>query len=556
MNGTAWRKNCDEIYDKKIWKVALYMRLSKDDEEYGDSTSIQTQRKILTEYAKNHGFVIVDEFVDDGWSGTNFNRPSFKRMIKSIERGEINCVITKDLARFGRNYIEAGDYLESYFPERGIRYISINENVDTLKGDNDFVPVMNVFNEMYAKQTSKKVRQAYETMFLAGECHYTYVPIGFIKDPNNKRNIIVDNETAWIIDKITRLYDENGFGAKKIQNWLFENKVENPGYRQYIKNGGFSRVYDNAPEYRRYQWELSTIKKILRDPIYIGHSVHYKDRSISFKNRKKRKLPKDQWIVVEDAHPAIIPKDRYYRNQKRLDSRITKRSTSDGELQVFSGIAFCADCGSTLRFGTNRQSKEEYSYLACPQKDRGIGDHKCTMHYVRYDNLQEVVLSQIQHLYKMVDLDKDAVLNRIIKVNKEEGSDQAENDKNELFRLEKRNKEIENVFVKLYEDWASGRVSEDMFSMMSSRFQSEQKEIKEKLSIIKLREKEEKDNTAQIRGWIKKINNLSYPTTLTHDLVISLIDKIVVYESEGLKGSKNKKQKIDIHWKFVGDISL
>lgn len=535
----------------KSYRTAIYERLSKDDELAGDSTSIQNQRKILYNYASENGMNVIGEYTDDGWSGTNFNRPGFTKMIEDIDKKNIECIIVKDLSRLGRNYIEVGYYLENFFPSKGIRFIAISENVDTNKGDSDLVPFVNIFNEYHAKSTSKKLRQVHEMQSAEGACHYTYPPMGYNKDPENKKHLVIDEETSWIIEKIFELADVHGMGSYSIQKWLFENKVITPGYREYLRWGAKAKVYENASDTRKYEWGLANIKSILKNRVYLGHTVRYKNRTISFKNKKRVKYAPEDWIIKENTHDPLVAEDRFYRVQKQLESR--RRKTNDGEVQMFSGIARCSQCGRLLRFATNRQLKSgDYQYLSCSSKDYSLVE-KCTMHYIRYDTLQEIVLQKIQDLYQKVELDEQAIARKLSKMEKEKSSKAHKKERAELQKLETRRSELDKVLPRLYEDWVSEKITEDMFRSMSVKFQNEKADVDQKIRQIRETLSESEEELDNARRWISAVKKFSYPTELTHELVSNLIDKIIVHEAEGPKGSKNKTQILEIYWKFVGN---
>ena len=322
-------------YNTTIYNTALYMRLSRDDELQGESGSIQTQRMMLRQYAAEHGLNVIDEYIDDGWSGTNFDRPDFQRMIDDIEDGKINCVVTKDLSRLGRNYILTGQYTEIYFPSKGVRYIAVNDNVDTINGENELAPFLNILNEMHARQTSKKVKAAMRTRFANGAHYGAYAPLGYVKDPDKKGHLLIDPETRWIIEKIFDLA-VHGRGAASITRILVEEKVPTPGWLNFQRYGTFANIYAGAPEEKAYAWTIAQVKSILKEETYIGHSVHNKQTNISFKNKKKVRKPKEEWYRVENTHEAIISEDVFRQVQEQIASdkeRSSARKKQASELK-------------------------------------------------------------------------------------------------------------------------------------------------------------------------------------------------------------------------------
>ena len=349
---------------KQPYNTALYMRLSRDDENYGDSVSIETQRTILQQYAKEQELHVVGEYIDDGWSGTTFERPNFKRMMADVDAGRVNCIVTKDLSRFGRDHIMVGYYLEYEFPEKQVRYIAVSENEDTKKGLSDFVPFKNLFNEWFAKDTSRKVKTALHAKFAAGERTFTYAPLGYIRHPEVKNAIVIDVETRWIIEKIFDLA-YHGAGAAKIARVLVEEHVPTAGWLNYQRYGTFAHIYEGQPEEKSYAWTLAQVKSILKDETYIGNSVHNKQTNISYKNKKKIRKPEEEWFRVENTHEAIISRKVFEQVQEQIASR--RRQQKDATTQIFSGLVKCADCGWSMRFGTNRQNSKPYSHYTCSQ---------------------------------------------------------------------------------------------------------------------------------------------------------------------------------------------
>ena len=296
----------------KTYNTALYMRLSRDDESYGDSVSIETQRTILRRFAAENGLRVVDEYIDDGWSGTNFERPSFKRMMSDVDTGKVNCIVTKDLSRFGREHVMMDYYLEFVFPEKQIRYIAVAENEDTEKGLSDFVPFKNLFNEWFAKDTSRKVKAALRAKHARGERTFTYAPLGYKRDPERKNALVIDEDTKWIVEKIFDLA-AHGAGAGKIRQVLLDEKVPTPGWMNYSRYGTFANIYTGAPDEKRYDWSLAQVKTMLKDETYIGNTIHNRQTNISYKNKKRVRKSEEEWVRVENTHEAIIDKDVFYQ---------------------------------------------------------------------------------------------------------------------------------------------------------------------------------------------------------------------------------------------------
>ena len=317
---------------QRNYNAALYMRLSRDDENYGDSVSIETQRTILQQFAQENGFRVVDEYVDDGWSGTNFERPDFQRMMDDVEANRVNCIITKDLSRFGREHVMMDYYLEFYFPEKQVRYIAVSDNEDTDKGLSDFVPFKNLFNEWFAKDTSRKVKTSFKAKFSAGERIGAYAPIGYLKHPEIKNKLIIDEETRWIIEKIYDLA-VHGAGAARITKILISEKVPTPGWLNYTRYGTFANIYEGQPEEKSYAWTIAQVKSILKDETYIGNTIHYRETNISFKNKHRVRKDPSEWLRVENTHEAIIAKDTFEQVQFQIAQR--RRQQKDATTQIF-----------------------------------------------------------------------------------------------------------------------------------------------------------------------------------------------------------------------------
>ena len=532
---------------KQPYNTALYMRLSRDDENYGDSVSIETQRTILQQFAKDNDLHVVGEYIDDGWSGTTFERPNFKRMMEDVDAGRVNCIVTKDLSRFGRDYIMVGQYLEYEFPEKQVRYIAVSENEDTKKGLSDFVPFKNLFNEWFAKDTSRKVKTALHAKFAAGERTFAYAPLGYVRHPEIKNAIMVDAETRWIIEKIFDLA-YNGAGAAKIARVLVDEHVPTAGWLNYQRYGKFAHIYEGAPEEKSYAWTLAQVKSILKDETYIGNSVHNKQSNISYKNKKKIRKPQEEWFRVENTHEAIISKEVFKQVQEQIASR--RRQQKDATTQIFSGLVKCADCGWSMRFGTNRQNSKPYSHYTCSQYGQGL--KRCSSHYIRYDYLYHYVLTRIQDLWRQAQVDETKLLHRLLKGSEQELAANAKRQSAELTRAEKRRTEVDRKFAKLYEDWSDGRITEYNFNMMSQKYQTEQQELVEKIERLSAELESEKQTTVDAETWISLLRQYSYPTELTAELLNGLINKIVIHEATTEDGVR--EQNIDIYYRLIGKI--
>ena len=532
----------------KIYNTALYMRLSRDDESYGDSVSIETQRTILRKYAAENGLHIVDEYIDDGWSGTNFERPSFKRMIDDVDAGKVNCIVTKDLSRFGREHVMMDYYLEFVFPEKQIRYIAVTENEDTERGLSDFVPFKNLFNEWLAKDTSRKVKAALHSKFANGERIFAYAPLGYKRDPDKKNALVIDEETKWIVEKIFDMAF-HGAGAASITHKLIKEQVPTPGWLNYTRYGTFANIYADAPEEKRYAWTINQVKTMLKDETYIGNTIHNRQTNISYKSKKRVRKPKEEWMRVENTHEAIVSKEVFEQVQGQIANR--RRKTKSGGSQIFAGLVKCADCGWSMGFGTNRANKLPYSYYHCSNYSQSLGH--CSMHYIRYDVLYAYVLARVRYWAKQAEIDEDALLQRLLKTGDKERLAASKKQANELSKAEKRKAEVDRLFAKMYEDWAAGRITEYNFNMLSQKYQSEQQSLTEQIVALQAQLTAQEQTTADAEKWVKLIRQYTDPTELTAELLNTLIEKILIHEAVK-QPNGTREQEVEIFYRFVGKI--
>ena len=536
---------------KQPYKTALYMRLSRDDETYGDSVSIESQRIILRKYAEENGFMNCSEYIDDGWSGTNFDRPDFQRMMEDVEAGKINCIITKDLSRFGREHVMMDYYLEFIFPENHVRYIAVTENEDTDKGLSDFVPFKNLFNEWYAKDTSRKVKAALRAKHSAGQRTFSYAPLGYRKDPDNKNHIIIDEETRWIIEKIFDLAQQ-GAGAAKITSILITEHIPTPGSLNYQRYGTFANIYADQPEEKQWAWSTAQVKNILKDETYIGNSVHNKQSTISYKNKKIVRKPQEEWLRVENTHDAIISKAVFEQVQEQIANR--RRKMSDGTTQIFAGLLKCADCGWSLNFATNKQNNKPYSYYNCKKyREFGAKLNKCSQHYIRYDVLYDFIMSRICYWTDAAAESKEQLIERIMQGSHTEAELTRKKLQDDLKRAKKRKSEVDRLFAKVYEDWASERITEYNFSMLSEKYQTEQVTLAEKVEKLSQELDAVKQSEDGAEKWVALLEQYRHPTELTAEMLNELIEKIVVHEATKTADG-TREQEIEVFYRFVGKI--
>ena len=529
--------------DNKL--TALYCRLSRDDELQGDSNSIVNQKAILSKYAKENGFKNLSFFVDGGYSGTNFNRPSWSELIEKIENGEITTLIVKDMSRLGRDYLKVGFYTEVLFVEKGVRFIAINNGIDSAnQQDSDFTPFLNIINEWYAKDTSKKIRAVMKSKGEAGEHLCTNPPYGYRKDPADKKKWIIDEEAAEVVKRIFALCLE-GYGPTQIARILKEEQVITPTIH-FQQTGRTAR---NAPPDNPYNWTGDTIADILERPEYQGHTVNFKTYKQSYKSKKTCYNPEEKWLVFENTHEAIISEDVFRQVQEQIASR--RRRQKDGTTQIFSGLVKCADCGWSLAYGENKQNKTPYGYYHCSKNGQGL--RQCSMHYIRYDVLYAYVLSRLQYWSQQAQQDEDKLLKRLLNASDKERSSAREKQASELKKAEKRKAEVDGLFAKMYEDWAAGRITEYNFNMLSEKYQGEQKELDEKIQQLHEAMEAVAQTAVDAEKWVGLMRQYVNPTELTAELLNTLIEKIFVHEAvKGEDGSR--EQEVEIFYRFIGKI--
>ena len=442
-------------------------------------------------------------------------------------------------------------YLEFVFPEMNVRYIAVNDNEDTDKGLSDFVPFKNLFNEFMAKDTSRKVKAALHAKFAAGERTFSIAPLGYMRHPEEHNKLAIDPDTSWIIEKIFDLA-VHGAGAGKITKILIQEKIPTSGYINYKKYGQFAKIYENAPAEKAYAWNIRAVSDILKDETYIGNSVHGKQSNVSYKNKKSIRRPESEWFRVENTHEPIISKDIFNQVQKQIASR--RRPMKSGETQIFAGLVKCGDCGWPMSYAERKYKTCSTGFFNCCQfRKLGKVGGRCSAHYIRYDTLYAYVLARLQDWIYQAHTDEKELLNRLLKTSDKESAKIHKKQSAELAKAEKRKIEVDRLFVKLYEDWTSGRISEYNFKMLSQKYQAEQQELVEKIDKLKSELTTEKQTTADAEKWIALIKQYSDPTELTAEMLNTLVEKIVVHEAvKDPDGTRT--QEIEIFYRFVGKI--
>ena len=524
------------------FRAAIYCRLSKDDDLDGESASIANQRDMLESYCEKQGWEVVAVYQDDGYTGLNMERPDLKRMIKAIERRQVNLVITKDLSRLGRNYLQTGYLIEDFFPRNGVRYIAMNDGIDTLRENNDIAPFKNILNEMYSKDISKKVHSSYLLKAQKGEFTGCVAPFGYRKDPEDKNHLLVDEETAPIVRQIFRWALE-GHGPNFIRRRLEEQKVPCPTW--WNRERGIRNVRTKwekqDPVNGRYMWDFSVIKDILMNPVYAG-AIASQKKDYRFKiGTIGEKKPQD-WIVVEQRHEPLIDRKSFAIVQDKLKSR--QRPRQNGETSLFAGLIKCGECGKSLTIRTTHAKHPQQIY-AC--KTYGaFGKTHCSQHRVEYNTLYRLVLNKIRECASAALMDGEAIAGKLTDTCEAEQKGQREAWERSLAKDEERIEVLEKMVLRLYEDMMAGRISDTNFNLMLGRTQTEQAELKARVEEVRKRLSDEAKIESDARQWIDAIQEYADITELDAATLNRLIKEIVVHER--IDSDKTRHISIEIHF--------
>ena len=524
----------------------LYERLSRDDNLEGESYSIGNQKKLLTKVAKEKGYTNLVHFLDDGISGVTMDRPGFVEMIQQLEQGRAAAVFVKDLSRLGRNYIEVGRLTEEFFPEHDIRLVAVSDNIDTAEGENELAPIRNLFNEWYARDISKKRRISNKIKGNAGE-PMGQPPYGYIKDPDDPKRWIVDDEAAQVVRRIYSMTLE-GYGTEQIATQLERDEILTP--RAYWLKKGIKRP-GKGKQQPATKWNSSTVTKILSLQEYCGDILNFKTYSKSYKNKKRLENDRENWVIFKDVHEPIIERSVFEQVQQKR-GKIRKRRTNEGEHNMFSGLLVCADCGSNLHFHFN-QGNPEIKYFNCSNYKGNRGNCTST-HYIRVDFLEQVVLGEIRRLTKFSSLYEDEFLKAVIGHSQQAAEADRKLKEKELKALLARDEELDGLFERIYEDNVSGKLSDDRFAKMSKRYEDEQKELAEKIK--KLRSEIEKQSSQAMTTdmFISLVRKYTRARKLTPRMLNELVEKIEVYNAEKIDGVW--EPRLRIHYNCVGEITI
>ncbi len=528
--------------------TALYCRLSKDDGTNNESMSISTQKTMLKDYAKRNGFLNCQFYVDDGYSGTNYDRPAFRQLIEDIQDGEVSTLITKDLSRLGRNYLETGTYIEVFFPNHDVRYIAINDGVDSIdNAQMDITPFRNIINEMYAKDTSRKIKSALHARKMQGKYMATTAPFGYQKDEKDHNHLVIDEVTAPVVELIFSIAEE-GVGLHTICNRLRKAKVIKPSF---YKKEMFERYTD---EEKMYDWDTAYVSKILHDPVYAGNLTVAERPTKTMRSKKRQYIPYAEREVIYGTHEPIIEQSRWNTVQKILESRPPViGESSSGYDNIFRGIIKCADCGSAMLAKVEQKRKRNNvldKTFYCCTKYRKFGKEGCSSHTIEARTVHEVVLADIQKHAGQALADRKAMVTEIAERLNLQMSADREQQKKELRQCKQRVSEIENLYAKLYEDLTRELITEKRFQMLSARFDSEQEELTAKIKELEKSAIADKEQLSSIEHFAEQISGYAGITELNFKIINQLIEKILVSEPVEIDGQKI--QRLTIHYKFIG----
>lgn len=533
----------------QIGITALYCRLSRDDGTESESNSIGNQKKLLSQKAKEMGLTDTKYYVDDGYTGTNFNRPGFQQLIDDIEIGLVSAVMVKDLSRLGRDYVSVGNYTDSYFPEHNVRFIAVNDAIDSDEGESEIAPFKNILNEMYARDISKKIRSSHRLRGSMGE-PLSQPPYGYMKSAENKKKWIIDPEAATVVKSIFKMCID-GKGNETIARELQENKVLIP--MAYWQSKGLNRG-GKKTQTNPYKWCKTTVQKILSQQEYCGDIINFKTYSKSFKNKTRYENSKENWAVFKNVNEPIINRETFETVQKFISK--TKRRApkkENGERSIFNGLIYCGDCHSKMRYHTSTSNKEIHYFTCSDNKVDYRG--KCPgRHYVRADALEEVVKLELRRLVEMLEIDESYFAQLLLRKNDEEREKDKKFLESELQKAIARNNTVSQIYEKLYEDNVIGKVSDEWFVELSHKYEKERMNLKAKIADTRHKIEELKNNNSEYEKFISAIRRFMQMDNLTSPLLRELIDHIDIFETEGT--GKSRTQRIVIYYRFIGYIEL
>lgn len=526
--------------------TALYCRLSQEDMQAGESESIQNQKLILQKYADEHHFFNTRFFVDDGFSGVSFEREGLQEMLREVEAGNVATVITKDLSRLGRNYLKTGELIEIIFPEYEVRYIAINDGVDTAREDNEFTPLRNWFNEFYARDTSKKIRAVKQAKAQKGERVNGEVPYGYIADPNDRNHLIPDPETAHVVKQIFAMYVQ-GDRVCDIQRWLKEHEILTVGELRYRRTG--STRHPRPQQNAWYNWPDKTLYDILARKEYLGHTLTGKTYKVSYKSKKTKRIPEEKQYFFPNTHEPLIDEETFELAQKRLANR--HRCTRVDEVDIFSGLLFCGDCGYKMYLIRGAGTPErKHAYTCGNYRNRARNDFVCTTHYIRKSVISELVLADLKRVLSYVQSSEQEFIQTANEYNAQAMKKALAQQRKELDKAEKRMSELNVLFRKLYEDNALGKISDSQFAFLTSGYDEEKTTLTRRIAELTREIDAATERSADVKRFVALVRKYTAIEELTYENVHELIDRILIHELD----RETNTRKVEIFYNFVGRI--
>ena len=524
--------------------TALYCRLSRDDEYSGDSMSIQTQKAMLKRYADENGFTNCTYFVDDGYSGTNYNRPDFQRMIAEIEADRVGTVIVKDLSRLGREYLQTGYYTEIFFSQHNVRFIAVNDSVDSDKGENDFTPFKNIINEWYARDISRKIRSSFKTKALNGEFMGRRAPYGYMKSPEDKHKLIPD-ERAPMVKRIFQMALD-GKTCGEIATILKNERISTPGAYNSGNDGILRKSkYVKFP----YDWIHTTVRELLSNEVYIGNLVSSKYTTQSFKNKRLVRRSPDEWIRVENTHEPLISKEDFYTVQKRISVKKPRREAHPDN--IFRGLLICGECGTKMGYRSNTKHLK-YPIYNCNHYVRH-GKESCTYHSIKVQDLKNIVLNDINRHIALSSENKEKYIKHLENLYNSGMNNEQSSYQKEMQKIQNRLDELNVILQNLYEDKVFKRISADRHAAMSKSLEKEEIQLKERYNEIQTNLSQISEHNKSIQDFADLIEQYSSITELDAVLLNNLIEKIVIHEQWDENGQKI--MPIEIYYRFIGKAS-
>lgn len=529
--------------------TALYCRLSQDDKLEGDSNSIINQKKILKKYALEHGYTNFRFYIDDGISGTTFNRPGFQEMISDIEAGIVKRVIIKDMSRFGRDYLQVGMYTEIMFPEHDVHFIAVNDGVDSAQGDNEFTPFRNIINEWYAKDTSKKIRAVMKVKGNSGEHLTSNPPYGYMKSPDDPKRWIKEEEPAQVMYEIG-LYIMDGFGPSQIARKLKERKILTPA-AYYESKGMKTNVKKQGDP---YAWDSSTIADMMdRWREYLGHTVNFKTRKKSYKSKKTIQNPESEWAIFENTHEPIWTEAM--ADAARLARQTRRRPTKMGEMGMFSGMMYCADCGSIMYQCRATGFRRDQEYYICSGYRKGK-DVCGETHSIRTVILEELILDNLREIVSFARQHKERFVQMVMDMDLKERNKGLAKKKRLLADAEKRIAELDSIFKRLYEDNISGKLTDERFRKLSQDYEDEQSGLKNQVRLLRDEVAAVESKTANVDRFLSIVDRYTEIPELTPHILYEFIEKIVIYAATDPHSKVNRRQQVDIYYKGIGILEI